>query len=221
MSEQRTGVVVACGRWPSIGMVRKLIDRADLLIACDGALTVCEEHGIQVDVLVGDMDSVEQHHLDAYLERGGTLIERPNQHANDLTKALVYLEEQGVESCTVLGATGGDRQHEWANLLSCAASSLEITCVGTANRYEFLKTNKKYAIELVPGEEFSLFALPAAFNIQLAGAAFPLDGATLEMGSQGLHNVAVQDTVEISFNEGRLMLMRPHPSEPVEGRNEA
>ena len=135
-------------------MVRKLIDRADLLIACDGALTVCEEHGIQVDVLVGDMDSVEQHHLDAYLERGGTLIERPNQHANDLTKALVYLEEQGVESCTVLGATGGDRQHEWANLLSCAASSLEITCVRTAYRYEFLKTNKKYAIELVPGEVF-------------------------------------------------------------------
>lgn len=221
MGEQRIGVVVACGRWPSIGTVRRLIDRANLVIACDGALTLCEDNGIHVDVVVGDMDSVEQHRLDAYLERGGTQIKRPDQHTNDLAKALVYLEERGLEACTVLGATGGDRQHEWANLLSCAASSLEITCVGTAHRYEFLKTGKKYAIELVPEEEFSLFALPAAFNIQLKGAAFPLDDATMEMGSQGLHNVAVQDTVEISFSEGRLMLMRPHPSEPVEGRNEA
>ena len=221
MGEQRTGVVVACGRWPSPTMVRGIIHEANLVVACDGALAICEDQGIHVDVLVGDMDSVEEHHLDAYLERGGTLIERTTQHTNDLTKALVYLEEQGLEACTVLGATGGDRQHEWANLLSCAASSLEITCVGTAYRYEFLKTGKQYAIELVPEEEFSLFALPAAFNIQLTGAAYPLDNATLEMGSQGLHNVAVQDTVEISFSEGRLMLMRPHSSEPVEGRNEA
>ena len=220
MGEQRTGVVVACGRWPSPTMVQGIIHEANLVVACDGALTVCEDHGIHVDVVVGDMDSVEQHRLDAYLERGGTQVKRPDHHTNDLAKALVYLEERGVEACTVLGATGGDRQHEWANLLSCAASSLEITCVGTAYRYEFLK-QIKIRYRTCTWRGVFLFALPAAFNIQLTGAAFPLDGATLEMGSQGLHNVAVQDTVEISFNEGRLMLMRPHPSEPVEGRNEA
>lgn len=221
MADQGEAVVVACGPWPPREVVGELVSQGKLLVACDGALALCEQHGFHVDVLVGDMDSIEQQRLEAYAESGGTVIRRPQQDTNDLSKALVYLEERGVEACTIFGATGGDLQHEWANLLSCAASSLEITCLGTDYRYRLLNPGVGYSIDFFPGAEFSLFALPTASDVRLSGAAYPLHDATLEMGSQGLHNVAVHDTVEISFNEGRLMMMEVLPTEPLEGRNEA
>ncbi|MEC8520377.1 MAG: thiamine diphosphokinase, partial [Candidatus Thermoplasmatota archaeon] len=37
-----------------------LADEAAAIIACDGALTTCLEHGLRPDAVVGDMDSVEQ-----------------------------------------------------------------------------------------------------------------------------------------------------------------
>ena len=214
-------LLVACGTWPSPDVVKALADQAGQIIALDGALTGCEEHDLQVDVLLGDMDSIKPEALAAFVERGGEVVERPAQDANDLSKGLAYLEGLGDDACTVMGATGGDPQQEWANLLSCAASSLEITCVADGHVYRFLQPEVDYSIEFDKGAEFSLFALPAATGVKLKGASFPLEDGTLEMGSRGLHNVAVERVVDLSCSEGRLMRMKPLTTELAEGTSEA
>ena len=56
--------------------------------------------------------------------------------------------------------------------------------------------------------------------MQLKGASFPLKDDRLEMGSRGLHNVAVERVVHLSYSEGRLMLMKPLTA-PEEGTSEA
>ena len=214
-------LLVACGTWPSPDVVKTLADQAGQIIALDGALARCEEHDLQVDVLLGDMDSIKPEALAAFLEQDGTVVERPAQDANDLSKGLAYLEALGANACTVMGATGGDPQQEWANLLSCATSSLEITCVADGHVYRFLQPNVNYSIEFEKGAEFSLFALPAATGVQLKGASFPLEDGRLEMGSMGLHNVAVERVVDLSCSEGRLMLLKPLTNELAEGTSEA
>lgn len=214
-------LLVACGSWPSPEIVHLLARQAGQIIALDGALARCEEHDLQVDALLGDMDSVNPKALTAFVERGGEVMERPAQDANDLSKGLAYLEALGADACTVLGATGGDPQQEWANLLSCAASSLEVTCVAPSHVYRFLRPGTNYSIEFEQRDEFSLFALPAATGVQLNGASFPLKDGRLEMGSRGLHNVAVERVVHLSYSEGRLMLMKPLTTELAEGTSEA
>ena len=166
------------------------------------------------------MDSIQPETLAAFVERGGEVVERSAQDANDLSKGLAYLEVLGADACTVLGATGGDPQQEWANLLSCAASSLEITCVAPSHVYRFLQPGINHSIEFEQGAEFSLFALPEATGVQLKGASFPLKDGRLEMGSRGLHNVALERVVYLSYSEGRLMLMKPLTA-PEEGTSEA
>lgn len=214
-------LVVACGTWPSPEVVQELAKQADHVVACDGALAVCEEYGLQADVLLGDMDSIKPEQRVAFMENGGTVIDRPAQDANDLSKALAYLEGLSVEACSVLGATGGDPQHEWANLLSCAASSLHITCIGTDHVFHFLNQGVNHSIEIGKGYEFSLFALPTANEIHLSGASFQLKGERLDMGSRGLHNVAVEHAIDLFFGEGRLMLMKPVTTQMAEGTSEA
>ena len=70
------------------------------------------------------------------------------------------------------------------------------------------------------GTEFSLFALPEATGMQLKGASSPLKDDRLEMGSKGLHNVALERVVHLSYSKGRLMLMKPLTA-PEEGTSEA
>jgi len=220
MADLRT-LLVACGTWPSPEMIQSLAGQAGHVIALDGALARCEEHGLRADVLLGDMDSIKPEALAVFLERGGTVVERPEQDANDLSKGLAYLEALGADACTVMGATGGDPQQEWANLLSCAASSLEITCIAGGHVYRFLRPAIDYSIEFEVGAEFSLFALAAATGIRLKGASFPLEDGRLEMGSRGLHNVAVERVVHLTYSEGRLMLMKPLTNVLAEGTSEA
>ena len=220
MAEPRA-LVLACGTWPSPEMVHALANQFDHVVALDGALDICQQHGLRADVLLGDMDSIEPERRAAFVENGGTVIVRSQQDAHDLAKALAYLKEMGADACTVLGATGGDPQHEWANMLSCAASSLEITCISTDHIYQFLNPNVPYSIAAEPSVEFSLFALPNATDIHLEGVSFPLEGEQLEMGSRGLHNIAIGTSIRLSFGEGRLMLMKPLTTERVEGKSEA
>ena len=175
---------------------------------------------MHVDVLLGDMDSVHPEALADFVERGGEVVERPAQDANDLSKGLAHLEAMDADACTVLGATGGDPQQEWANLLSCAASSLEITCIAPSHAYRFPRPGINHSIEIEQGAEFSLFALPHATGVQLKGASFPIEDGRLEMGSRGLHNVAVERVLHLSYSEGRLMLMKPLTA-PEEGTSEA
>ncbi|MED6319300.1 MAG: thiamine diphosphokinase, partial [Candidatus Thermoplasmatota archaeon] len=155
-----TALIFACGERAPPAVVLALAGEAGAIIACDGALTTCLEHGLRPDAVVGDMDSVEQDQLDEHVARGGTVVERPQQNANDLSKAIDWVHEQGFTACWVVGATGGDPQHEWANLLACGASSLRITCISHTHVYRFFSPGGSYSIEIEPGDEFSLFALP-------------------------------------------------------------
>ena len=186
------------------------------VLACDGALATCLDNDIVPDAVVGDMDSVEGDVLERFVSLGGEVHERKEQDAHDLAKALALASEQGHSSCIVIGATGGDREHEWANLLSCAATNMDIQCVGEAYIHRFLLSERSYSIEIEPRQNFSLFAVPSAEGINLSGAQYGLENEALSMGSRGLHNVATSSTFQVRFTEGRLMLLMRRPSSKAE-----
>ena len=208
----QTCVVFAAGEWVSDDVVRALAKRADVVFACDGALAKCLYQGIRPQTVIGDMDSVEHEVLQNHRTSGGHVEVQTSQETNDLEKALAMVEDGGFEMCTVVGATGGDPQHEWANLMACAGSDLDITCEGLSHVYRFIKSGELCSIDLGVGAEFSLFAMPEAHEIHLSGAQFELKGSSMTFGSQGVHNVAASKSVELSFMNGRLMVLHPRPS---------
>ena len=205
-------LIFASGTWCELHIIQRLIAEAGTVLACDGALDACMAHGIQVAEVVGDMDSVSETGLAAHIAGGGEVHPFQGQENNDLEKALALLEQRGETTCTVVGATGGDAQHEWANLLACGASNLDIVCEAPALTYRFYTAGASYSIEIEAGKEFSLFALQHAEGVSLKGVRYPLVDAALSMGSRGLHNVADSDRFTLSFTSGRLMLLVPRSS---------
>ena len=71
--------------------------------------------GIDVDVLVGDLDSVSAEGL-AGAEAGGVSVERHpvDKDRTDLDLALQRVVDDGFAECLVLGGGGGRRATSWA-----------------------------------------------------------------------------------------------------------
>ena len=214
-------LVFASGAWVEDPRIGDLCRGATRIVARDGALQRCLGAEVMPSLVMGDMDSVDPEALKTFTATGGEVVRLFDQNSSDLAKALGWLKQNGGGRCIVVGATGGDPQHEWANLLSCAASNMDVGCESTTQMYRFLQPDMSYSIEIEKGTEFSLFALPEARGINLFGAVYPLTDATLEMGSQGLHNVAEDERIELNFKQGRLMLVQSCPDSTVEETSEA
>jgi len=214
-------LVFANGTWVDRRRISELCRGATRIVACDGALQRCLKAEVMPSLVMGDMDSVDPEALKTFTASGGEAVSLFEQNSNDLAKALGWLEQNGGGRCIVVGATGGDPQHEWANLLSCAASKMDVECESTTQNYRFIRPEVTYSIEVRKGMEFSLFALSEARGINLSGATYPLTDATLEMGSQGLHNMAEEERIELSFKQGHLMLMHPRSDSTAGETSEA
>ena len=209
--EGQNVLIFTAGEWVEEASIKPLLATSDFIVACDGALQSCVKHAIQPDLVIGDFDSVPENVLNAYVKSGGLTQHISDQSQNDLAKALQWIGRARPMSCTIIGATGGDPQQEWANMLTCAAQNFNITCLDKSVCYRFMLPGVQYSIDIEKGVEFSLFALPEARNIQLNGAMFELNGGVLIMGSEGLHNVAKADRLSINFESGRLVLLQPRP----------
>ncbi len=98
-------VIVANGEFPSHEVPLEVLEHAEHVIACDGAIYNVPE----ADAVVGDGDSVP----DAFRDRMICLSE---QEDNDLTKATRYCLQQGWKRIAFLGATGGREDHTLGNI---------------------------------------------------------------------------------------------------------
>ena len=209
--------ILANGEWCNHTLVVEHCAASDVTVACDGALQTCLQANITPDLVIGDLDSVPQAVLDTYKQQEGMVIHEPSQERNDLQKALEYAMNNGAKSCAVIGATGGDPQHEWGNLLVCAAIELDIVCHSKQATFYFPSPGTSNSIEVIPGRTFSLFALDEVNGIDLSGARFNLAEDRLSIGSRGVHNVAQNSTINLRYTSGRLMVLDPNAPSSEEG----
>jgi len=173
------------------------------VVACDGAVWACLDHGTCPHAVVGDLDSINESERKEVLPSGVEVIHMPDQSANDLAKALAWAEAAGHRSLLVLGATGGDLQHEWGNMMACAASALDICVLDGRGARQFLSRGAQHRLGVRHRASFSLMAVHDVGGLTLTGAEFELDHATLRTGSKGVHNVACDDSVTLSYATGR------------------
>jgi len=204
---ERTWVILAGGEWCPLHRLQPLLNSATWVVACDGALNLAHERGIDVNVVLGDMDSVGAEELKTHIKKGGEVQKLSGQNDNDLAKALRQAAANDVERCVVVGATGGDLHHAWANLLECSRAPMEVECLGPLEVHRFIKPSKKTSIEIELGSVFSIFTLSEARGVFLHGAEWELNGTTLGASSRGLHNRATETSIEIEFEAGQLFVL--------------
>lgn len=200
--------------------VAEAIDHASLTVAADAGLHHAHRADREVDVLIGDLDSVDPGALEQARRAGTDVRSYPvDKDATDLALALDLVLERtagagaGAErpDVLVIGGHGGRTDHLVANLLLLAAerhAPLRIHAWWGADMLHIVRDSVRLTGAV--GSNVSLLALHgAAEGVRTTGLRFPLDDAVLAAGSSlGMSNRMCAPDATVAVRSGVLAVLQ-------------
>ena len=201
-------VVVASGGGPAV-----VVPEAGTVVAADGGLDRAAALGLSVDVVVGDLDSVDPGALAAAEAAGTRVIRHPEaKDATDLELALDEAIALGAQRVLVVASGGGRLDHLVGSLLLLGAeryAGLTLDALVGDAVVHVVRGERTIAGE--PGALLTLLALGgAATGVVTEGLEYPLAAETLEPGSsRGVSNVFVETEARLTVATGVLLAIRP------------
>lgn len=199
-------LIIGNARDEKLSKWNSLIENSDIIIACDGAIKRCIEQQINVDYLIGDMDSITQEILQQAKSSNVKIVEMLEQNNNDLTKAILFSQRLEPESVNIIGVDGGNSEHQFCNymsLIECNSNAkihLDDCTVCAVRQSEI----EYFSIEI--GTLFSVFSIGTSLGVNLTGAKWELENSKLTPSSTGLHNIATSERIGLYCESGSLLL---------------
>jgi thiamine pyrophosphokinase len=205
----------------------RTVPESDFVIAADGGLAMAEALGLDVDVVVGDMDSVDPHALAEVGRRGARIVRHQREKdQTDLELALdVAVAEEPARIHVLVGA-GGRLDHAVANLAVLAsprwADSSVSADVGGAGVWVVRGLR---LLPLTVGDPVALHPVGGpAIGVTTVGLAYSLDNDTLDaFAGRGISNEVVSVPVGVTVESGVLLAINAprQPNGPVGARDRA
>ena len=208
-------VLVFAGGDPPDGL-DALDARPDVVIAADSGLAHARALGMHVDVVVGDLDSVDPVALHAAVADGAAVERHPAaKDATDLELALDAAVTRDATRIRVLGAGGGRFDHFLANVLLLAGdryASREVD--GFVAGAHVVVVRERTELHGSPGALCSLLPVGGpASGVLTEGLRYPLRRETLAPGStRGVSNEFVGHDAVVSLDTGVLLAVIPRSS---------
>ena len=201
-------VVVAAGSGPAV-----TVPRHATVVAADGGLERALALGLDVDVVIGDLDSASEAAVVAAERAGARIVRHPvAKDATDLELALDEAVALGARRVLVVASAGGRLDHLLASLLQLGSdrlAGLELDALVGEALVHVVRGERR--LSGTPGEVVTLVPLGgAAAGITTTGLEYPLAAETLAPGStRGVSNVFAGTDAHVRVTQGVLLAIRP------------
>jgi len=202
---KKKALLILNGEIKNKSLAKNLVKSNDLIIATDGSYDKIAKLNIVPDIIMGDLDSISS------IPKNIRIIKKTNQNESDFEKALIWLKKNNYSEISIVGITGGRTDHLFINFALVYKYFQELNLTIYANN-EIIRilTPDKYMINGEKNDLFSILALPEAKNLIIKGAKYSINEKEFEIGSQGLSNEFLSNTIEISFTSGLIAFIRSH-----------
>jgi len=189
---------------------------ADVLVAADSGLILCEEAGLTPDWVVGDMDSLacrasrdDTSRLDKYPPE--KVLRFPvDKDFTDTEFALNLLSEKGCDEIWIAGGGGGRLDHFFAIRSIFERNNPPDRWFPGKEEIRCLKEGRALRAALTSASVVSVFPLGLGpWEAESSGLKWPLNNLVWERGSAWVSNVAIEEYIEIRAVRGRLMIILP------------
>lgn len=200
-------VLVLAGGDPAV--VGGEIPDAALVIAADSGLDQAHRLAIEVDLVVGDLDSVSETALRAAREAGTEVEQHPEaKDATDLELAMAAALRRAATRIVVIGGAGGRIDHLLANamlLASPAWADVDVEWLVDGARVVAIRTRAVFHGK--PGDILTLLAVgEPADGITTSGLQYQLqDSVLLASSTRGVSNVFTAETATVELRAGVLL----------------
>ena len=205
-------VVILCdGEFPRKAYPLYLLDSADAVVCCDGAVMKYMRYTRRrfgkermPEAIVGDMDTLPK----AWQERLAPLIvHEAEQEDNDQTKAMRYVlsKHPDVTEIHILGATGRREDHTIGNLgLLMEYTRMfdlgDIQLEAVSDYSTAFPLTDSCELHVGKGRRVSLFSPDNALTIRSEGLRWPTDGVVFDNWWPATLNRATEDIIKLTFS---------------------
>ena len=196
-------LVLAAGALPQRGVPPWLLHRPSMVLGCDGGWRHAEGLGLELTLILGDLDSVGEAPYDV------DCVALPDQQASDLAKVLLWCANHHPNlPVHVIGLEGGRLDHTLAAPAALIEAKSDAVMHVSGGDLRRIPTGELHTVPAEPGMIIGLHPYGEVRVIRLAGVAWPLDDVVLTTGTQGVHNVAKGVEVHIQLASGDLVVSR-------------
>ena len=210
-----TVLVLTGGDAPHPALV---VPPADVVVAADSGAERAAALGLDIDVLVGDLDSVRPATVAAVDAAGGRVVRHPrDKDATDLELALDLAVELAPARVVVVGGHGGRLDHALATMAALAAAAVPGRRVEAWMGPALVQlTADEVTVAGRPGELVSLVPTGGPVDgVTTTGLRWPLVDAHLPYGStRGVSNEVSTSPARVTLTGGVVAVVRPHALTP-------
>ena len=215
-----TAVIVGNGQFPEKEYPLYLLESADYVVCCDGALDTYLRHFSgrnlrRPDVVVGDMDSLSKKTAERFRD---IAVKIDEQETNDQSKAFHYILEHfpDVDTIHILGATGKREDHTIGNLsllMEYAREMRRQDCGRTVSVDIVSDWSTAFAItdsctlDVGEGRSVSIICPDNSLNIKSEGLVWPTDNVVFDNLWQTTLNRASADRISLTFSHPSIALI--------------
>lgn len=208
-----TALVIAGGGRPD-PLVVKAIPLSNFVVAADSGADHALQMGLGIDVVVGDMDSIDPSVLESLRNDGVEIDLHPtDKDRTDLELAMARAAMVVPDRIVVVGLGGGRLDHALANVMVLGADLYgDATVEGLVGSARLTVIRGSRTLSGGVGEMVSLLPLLGhAEGVSTEGLAFALDNEPLHPGSaRGVSNRFVAPEATVSVSHGALIAVQPY-----------
>jgi thiamine pyrophosphokinase len=204
IEKNKTILIIANGEQPRETILKKLVEKSDVIIASDGGSNICHQNNIYPHFIIGDLDSIDSRLFSFFKDT--EVIQLIDQETHDLDKALGFAKTLKPRLILITAAFGKRLDHSLANLLLLQKEFKNLP-LEFYDDYGILSiiTNHRQ-LKLSVGQTVSLFSFLPIFGLSLTGFKYPVQNKDFPSGFTGLSNIVTSATVQISIKKGFLYL---------------
>ena len=213
-------VIICDGSFPRTEYPRYLIRTADFIICCDGALKKFIRNSKAIfgterlpDRVIGDMDSLPESLRKKYSD---IIVKIDEQEHNDQTKAFRWAIEnlEGMESITILGATGQREDHtignisllmEYARMYDLEGAGIQVQMI--TDHATVVAVTDTVEMDCCEGRQISIFSPDNTLKIKSEGLRWKTDDVVFDNWWKATLNRAVQDNIRLEFSHRSIALI--------------
>jgi len=181
---------------------------ADIVIAADSGLGLAAALAVHVDLVVGDLDSVDRSQLDAAIKDGVAVEEHPtNKDATDLDLALQAAIDRDATRIVLAGGGAGRLDH----LLGIAMLLTDERWAGSAIEWHSGSSITHVArdvltLDTLPDDLVSLIPVSDEAVVSITGTRWLLESIPLSRGTtHGISNEALGGSIDIEVHQGVVL----------------
>jgi thiamine pyrophosphokinase len=193
-------------------------NNAAYCIAADRGLETADSMGLDVDLILGDYDSVDKNVLDKYRKTAEVLTYPPEKDYTDthlaVKKAVEKIVSEGLKDSTsiyIAGATGTRLDHTLTNIFVLDEALRAGVSAFIIDRYNKIYI-KNSAFSIKKSEQFgnyvSFIPMSEKVTISLDGMKYPLSDFELTQGNSLCQsNEIIGDEAKIDIECGKVIVI--------------